>query len=446
MKSRDMTVGAPTKNILLFSIPILLGSLFQQFYNLTDTIIVGRFLGQDKLAAVGSVGSIVFLVIGITTGLTQGFGVIISQTYGSKEFDRLKHLVALAMILTVICSLMITIPTVLLCRHLLVLLHTPENILEDANTYIRILYGGILFTMAYNMASSILRAIGDSRTPLYFLIFSSFLNIGLDILLITVVQLGTAGVALATILSQGVSALLCFLYMFRNFDILRTRRQDFYLDKEYVLKLIRISIPMALNHSITAMGIMILQSGINRFGSTVVASYTAAAKVEMLASQPMMALGTAMSTYCGQNLGAGKSERIYAGIRRAVLIAAGVAGAGMLFYLTCSRFVISWFIDRPTAEIYGYALQYLSTSAWFLPSLSMIYLFRSSLIGLNNAFVPILGGAVELICRFLCITFLLQPLGYWCIRLTNPITWTATAVIFIGYYIHWKRKAYRPAS
>lgn len=441
MKSLDMTEGTPTRDIILFSIPILIGNLFQQFYSLTDTIIVGRFLGQDSLAAVGSVGSIVFLVIGFTTGLTQGFGVMISQAFGAKNNERLKHLVAMALLLTIICSAILTIPTVVFCKNLLFLLHTPENILDDANTYLKILFGGIIFTMAYNMSASILRAIGDSKTPLYFLILSSVLNIGLDIFFITVIRMGTAGVAYATVISQGISALLCFIYMFSSFDILRTRKKDYYLDANHVTQLMRISIPMALNHSVTALGIMILQSGINRFGSSVIASYTAASKVEMLASQPMLALSTTMSTYCGQNLGAGKSERIYDGIRRAVIIALGIALAGLLFYLTSARFIIGWFIDMPSEEIYTYALKYLFTSVWFLTPLSMIYLFRSSLIGLNNAFVPMLGGIMELVCRFLCITFLLKPLGYWCIRLTNPFTWLMTSIMLIIFYIRWERKS-----
>lgn len=441
MKSLDMTEGKPIRDILLFSIPILIGNVFQQLYNLTDTVIVGRFLGQDSLAAVGSVGSTVFLVIGFTTGLTQGFGVMISQAFGAKNYERLKHLVAMALLLTIICSVVLTIPTVAFCRNLLFLLHTPENIMGDANTYLKILFGGIIFTMAYNMSASILRAIGDSRTPLYFLMLSCVLNIGLDVFLITVIRMGTAGVAYATVISQGISALLCFIYMFYNFDILRTRKADYYLDTAHVAQLMRISIPMALNHSVTALGMMILQSGINQFGSSVVASYTAASKVEMFASQPMLALSTTMSTYCGQNLGAGKLERIYYGIRRAAIIAIGIAMAGLLFYVTLACSIIGWFIGTPSTEIYTYALQYLFTSVWFLTPLSMIYLFRSSLIGLNNAFVPMLGGIMELVCRFLCIAFLLKPLGYWCIRLTNPLTWLMTSIMLIIFYVRWERKS-----
>lgn len=440
MKSRDMTVGSPSKNILMFAIPVLLGNLFQQFYSLTDTIIVGRFLGENALAAVGSTGSIVFLVIGITTGLTQGFGVLISHAFGAKSTGKLKHLVALSLLLTVICSVIVTIPAVIFCRRFLLLMNTPANILEDANSYIRVLYIGILFTMAYNMSASILRAVGDSKTPLYFLIFSSFLNIFLDVLLITVIKLGTAGVAWATVISQGISALLCFSYMFRNYEILQTKKSDYYLDLHSILQLFRISIPMALNHSVTAMGIMILQSGINRFGSSIVAAYTAASKVEMLITQPMLSLAAAMSTYCGQNLGAFKMDRIYRGIRQAVWAAVSIACLGLVFYMTASRFIISCFITDPSPEIYTYALQYLLTSVWFLLPLTLIYIFRSSLIGLNNGIIPMLGGTVELICRFLCIRLLLNPLGYWCIRLTNPITWTVTAIVLICFYIRWEQK------
>ncbi len=445
MKSRDMTAGSPTKNILLFSIPVLLGNLFQQFYNLIDTIIVGRFLGEEALAAVGSTGSIIFLVIGITTGLTQGFGVMISHAFGGKKYEELKHLVALSLLLTVICSLIVSIPAVALSKQFLLLMNTPDDILEYANSYIRVLYTGIIFTMFYNMSASILRAIGDSKTPLYFLILSSVLNIVLDIVLITVIKLETAGAAYATVISQGVAALLCFIYMFRNFDILRTRKTDYFLDWRTILRLLRISIPMALNHSVTALGIMILQSSVNLFGSAVVAAYTAASKVEMLMSQAMMALSASMSTYCGQHLGAHKLDRIYKGIRYAVLMALGIAVFGILFYFTSARFIVSCFITDPSPDIYTYALQYSYTSVWFLFALALIYLFRSSLIGLNNGLTPMLGGAVELISRFVC-TRLLAPFGYWCVRLTNPLTWTVTCIILILFYIRWERNSKRKYS
>lgn len=258
--TKDMTTGSSLKIILLFSIPVLLGNLFQQFYNMVDTIIVGRYLGEDALAAVGSTGCIMFLVLGFATGIAQGFGVMISHAFGAKDFRLLKHYVALSLILTVIVSAILTIPTVAASRLFLVWMHTPDNILSMADAYIKVIFAGIILTMLYNVSAGILRGIGDSKTPLYFLIISSILNLVLDLLFIVVLKAGTAGAAYATIIAQGISAILCFIHMFRQFEILRTTKADYYLDRPGVINMLSIGIPMALNYSITAIGTMILQS------------------------------------------------------------------------------------------------------------------------------------------------------------------------------------------
>ena len=314
---KDMTIGNPMKIILLFSLPVLLGNLFQQFYNMVDTVIVGQYLGEDALAAVGSTGCLMFLVLGFANGIAQGFGVMVSHAFGAKDMKLLRHCVALSLLLTVVISIILTVPTVAFSRQLLLWLNTPENIITLANGYIRVIFAGIFATMAYNVASGILRGIGDSRTPLYFLILSSGLNIFLDIFLIVVVKLGTAGAAYATVLSQAVSAVLCFIVMFRKHDILRTTREDYYCDFHEIRRMLSVGIPMALNYSITAIGTMILQSAVNVFGSSVVAAFTAASKVSNIATQTMPTLGTAMATYCGQNLGAGKYDRIFRGMKDA---------------------------------------------------------------------------------------------------------------------------------
>lgn len=283
--TKDMTTGSPLRIILLFSIPVLLGNLFQQFYNMVDTIIVGRYLGEEALAAVGSTGCLMFLVLGFANGIAQGFGVMVSHAFGAKDFKLLRHYVALSLILTLIISLLLTIPTVTASRLLLAWMHTPENIIAMADAYIKVIFAGILLTMAYNVLSGILRGIGDSRTPLYFLILSSVLNIILDVVLIVYTGLGTAGAAYATIIAQGVSAVLCFFYMYRKYDILRTRHEDYYLDSAGVKNMLAIGVPMALNYSITAIGTMIMQSAVNVFGSSVVAAFTAASKVSNIATQ-----------------------------------------------------------------------------------------------------------------------------------------------------------------
>ena len=364
--TKDMTMGSPLRKILLFSVPVLLGNIFQQFYNMVDTIIVGQYLGEDALAAVGSTGCLMFLVLGFANGIAQGFGVMVSHAFGAKDFKLLKHYVALSLILTAIVSLLLTIPTVAASRQFLILMKTPDNILGLADSYIKVIFAGILLTMSYNVAAGILRGIGDSKTPLYFLILSSFLNIVLDLFLIVVVKLGTAGAAYATIIAQGVSALLCFIYMFRKFDILKTSREDYYLDGYGVFNMLSIGIPMALNYSITAIGTMILQGAVNIFGSSVVAAFTAASKVENLSTQTMPTLGTAIATYCGQNLGAGKYKRIYEGMRKGFFICIFISLAASAICVFGGRFIVSWFVSNPSEEIFDYAMQYLNTISFFM--------------------------------------------------------------------------------
>lgn len=442
---KDMTSGNPLKIILLFSLPVLLGNIFQQFYNMVDTIIVGQYLGEDALAAVGSTGCLMFLVLGFANGIAQGFGVMISHAFGAKDDKLLRHYVALSLMLTFIVSVLLTVPTFAASKQLLILMKTPDNILSLADRYIKIIFAGIILTMSYNVASGILRGIGDSKTPLYFLILSSFLNIVLDLFFIVVVKLGTAGAAYATIIAQGVSALLCFLYMFRKFDILKTSRQDYYLDRQGVFNMLYIGIPMALNYSITAIGTMILQGAVNIFGSSVVAAFTAASKVENLATQTMPTLGTAIATYCGQNLGAGKYERIYEGMKKGFYICFFIAAAASALCVFGGRFIVSWFVSNPSEEIFDYAMQYLNTISFCTLPLAWIFLYRNALQGLNRGLVPMLSGVVEMISRIIVIAITLKPFGYWAVRLASPITWLVTGILLIVTYFIWEHKMRSPA-
>ena len=438
--TKDMTTGNPLKIILLFSIPVLLGNLFQQFYNMVDTIIVGRYLGEEALAAVGSTGCLMFLVLGFANGIAQGFGVMVSHAFGAKDYRLLKHYVALSLILTVIVSVILTIPTVAASRQLLLWMHTPENILTMADNYIKVIFGGIIMTMFYNVLSGILRGIGDSKTPLYFLILSSILNIVLDIFLIVTVKLGTAGAAYATIIAQGISAILCFIYMFRKFEILRTSRSDYYLDMAGIKNMLSIGIPMALNYSITAIGTMITQSAVNVFGSSVVAAFTAASKVNSIATQTMPTLGTAIATYCGQNLGAGKYDRIYAGMKQGFLLCILAAIAGAAFCLAGGEFVVSWFVSNPSDEIYTYAMEYLTVASIFYLPLAMIFLYRNALQGLNRGFIPMLSGVIELGCRFGVIALMPASAGFLGVCFADPAAWVGAGIPLCITYILWKRE------
>lgn len=437
---KDMMIGNPMKIILLFSIPVLLGNLFQQFYNMVDTMIVGQYLGEDALAAVGSTGCIMFLVLGFANGIAQGFGVMVSHAFGAKDFKRLKHYVALSLMLTAIVSAVLSIITVIGSRQLLLWLNTPENIVGLADSYIRVIFGGILCTMAYNVASGILRGIGDSKTPLYFLIFSSALNIVLDIFLIVVVKMGTAGAAYATVISQGVAAVLCFIVMFRKHDILRTSREDYYWDNQGILRMLSIGIPMALNYSITAIGTMILQSAVNVFGSSTVAAFTAASKVSSIATQTFPTLGIAMATYCGQNLGAGKYKRIYQGMRQAFYLCFVAAAIAALICCCAGPFMLKWFISNPSTETMSAAMQYLYAISGFMIPLGWIFIYRNGLQGLDHGFIPMLSGVVELVSRFAVIAVAAKPCGYLGVCFADPAAWLVTGIMLLIAYLVWKRQ------
>ena len=444
--TKDMTTGNPWKIIIFFSIPVLLGNLFQQFYNMADAIIVGQFLGEDALAAVGATGSIMFLVLGFAMGIAQGFGVLISHAFGAKDEKLLKHYVATSLVLGLVISVFITILTVSQSRNLLLLMNTPENILGMANDYITIIYAGITATMAFNITSAILRGVGDSKTPLFFLLLSSALNIILDLLFIIVFHSGPEGAAYATVIAQGVSALLCFIYMFRRFDLLKIHREDFYFDWKSIGNMLGIGIPMSINYSVTAIGVMVLQSAVNVFGSSVVAAFTAASKVENLATQTMPTLGTTMSTYCGQNLGAGKYERIFDGMKKAFWIVLAISALGSLIAAGLGTFIVRWFLSDASAQVLHYATAYMNTVACFFVPLAMIFLYRNALQGLNEPLIPMLSGVFELVCRVLVVWLCLKPFGYATVCFASPAAWIGAGVPLLIAYLLWKKKIRRQIS
>lgn len=276
-------------------------------------------------------------------GIAQGFGVLISQAFGAKDMPRLRHYVGCSLVLGLAVTLILTVFTVGFSRDFLIFMNTPENILDMSNSYIQIIFAGIICTMFYNIASGILRGIGDSKTPLYFLILSSFLNIVLDLFFIITLKLGVAGAAYATVISQGISAVLCFAYMFHKFDILKITKADCRPDRRTIWQLFGDGIPMAMNYSLIAVGSMILQSAVNVFGSSVVAAFTAATKVEQISTQTMATLGSTMATFCGQNLGAGKYKRIFKGMQIALIIGVCIAGLASLICAGFGKYIVRLF-------------------------------------------------------------------------------------------------------
>lgn len=443
--TNDMTTGNPVKLILLFSIPLLIGNIFQQFYNMVDTIIVGRFIGVEALAAVGTTSSMVFLVNGFVMGLTSGFAVLISQKYGAKDEVGVKEAVASSIILSIIATILVTFISVLSAKPLLTLMNTPSNILKDASTYIIILYAGNIAIILYNMMAAILRALGDSKTPLYFLIVSSVLNIILDLVLIINFKMGVAGAAYATVISQGVSAILCVIYTYKRYKILRLKKDDFKVKKKYYRKHLKVGIPMALQFSITSIGIMTVQSAINIFGSTVIASYAASSKVLQLVMQPATTLGVTMATYCGQNIGAKRYDRIKEGVKKCVQISIITSVISAIILIFLGKYFVMMFVSNPDAEILSYAQQVLNISAIFFIPLGLIFVYRNALQGIGDSFIPMMAGVYELVARAIVAFTLPKVLEFMGICLADPVAWFA-AVIPLAYTYYKREKSFKHES
>ena len=426
--TKDMTSGNPIKLILLFSIPLLIGNIFQQFYSMVDTIIVGRFLGVQSLAAVGSTGSMSFLIIGFVSGLSSGFSVLISQRFGANDYEGLKEAVASSIILSIIMGIIITLVSVFTSKPLLHLMNSPSDIINDAYSYIVIIYAGSSATFFYNMVSSILRSLGDSKTPLYFLIIASILNIILDLVFIINFKMGVAGAAYATVFSQGVSGFLCLIYTSKKFPILKLNKNHFKSGTKYFKEHLRIGIPMALQFSIIAVGIMMLQGAINSFGSNVVAAHTAASKVEQLVMQPSVTFGLTMATYCAQNLGAWNIERIKEGVKKCTIINISIGIISGIILILFGEFFISVFVSNADKEVLDTAKLYLTTISLFLIPLSLIFVYRNALQGMGYTFIPMMVGAYELVARTVIAFTLPAFIEYLGICIASPIAWFSAAI------------------
>lgn len=430
----DMTKGNPAKLILAFTIPILIGNLFQQFYSMVDTAIVGQFVGVGALAAVGATGGVIFLVQGFVNGLTHGFSVIVSQRYGANDEVGIKKATATSIYLSAIATVVLTIICVVLAKPVLQLMNTPADILEDATSYVTIFFGGLVSIIVYNLLASLLRAFGDSKTPLYFLILASITNIILDLVLIINFKMGVAGAAIATVVSQGLSGLLCYFYMIKKFDILTLKREHFKYDPGLVKELMYVSLPMALQYAITAIGVMILQVAVNSFGSTTVAAFTAATKVEQLVVQPGIAIGMTMATYAAQNLGARRIDRVRQGARQSAWITIVTNALSSVIVIFLGGYIVQLFIPSANVEALPISMEYLKITAIFYPVLGLLFLYRFALQGLGNTVVPMFAGVMELVMRTIVAFTLPGLLGYQGVCLASPLAWIGATVWLIWSY------------
>ena len=427
---KDMTKGRPLPVILKFMLPLIIGNIFQQLYNMADTIIVGRYVGSDALAAVGSTGTIMFLIVGFSQGITAGFSVLTSQRFGAKDKDGIKSSVANGILLSIIFTIILNALSMLSMHTLLKIMNTPENIFQDAYPYIMIISAGLGATIFYNLLSSYLRAVGNSRIPLVFLVLSAALNVLRDLVLIIRFQMGVAGAGYATIFSQGISAILCLIYIYIRMPSLAPERRHWKLHGKESRYQLAMGIPMALQFAITASGTMIMQSAINLFGSAAVASFTAASKVQNLVTQGMMAMGQTMATYSGQNFGKGDIKRIRQGVKASLeaSVVYALVAAAIVCLLLKPALGLFFTGDVDMGSMLPWAKTYIYMSAIFYIPLSSIFVFRNTMQGCGYGFLPMMGGVSELLARLVVALISIAVKSYALACFCDPAAWIAAAV------------------
>lgn len=438
--TKDLTTGSPLKLIAYFAFPTYLGMLFQQFYSVVDTIIVGKLLGIGPLAGVGSTGSLNFMVLGFCMGLCSGFAIPIAQKFGAHQDAALRKFVANSAYLAVIFSAALTVPVCVFCRPILRLMNTPEDVFEYAYRYIFIIFLGIPAAFLYNLLAGILRSLGDSKTPVVFLALSSFLNIALDIITIRAFGMGVEGTAIATVASQAASGIICLVYMKKRYAILRMNAQERRPDGRCMARLCYMGIPMGLQYSVTAIGSLIIQATMNGFGSAAVAGATAAQRIHGFLACPIEALGSTMAPYTGQNMGAGKLDRITGGVRAASIM--GFVCSAVLYAVVClfGRSLVCIFLDVPDQVVIGYAAQFLQITAAGYCLLTLVNVVRFSIQGMGFSVLAIISGVMEMIARGIAGILIAPRLGFAAVALAHPLAWIFADVFLIPAFFLCRRR------
>jgi len=436
-RTKDMTVGDPKKIIISFGVPLLLGMLFQQFYNMADTFIVGRCLGVDKLAAVGSTGSINFMVLGFCMGICNGFTIPMAQCFGAKDYKNLRKYIANCVWTASAFLLVITVFVCVYCRDILELMQTPKDIIDAAYDYIFVVFLGIPVTFLYNILSGIIRAMGDSKTPLYFLGIAAGLNIVLDLVTILGLGMDVNGPAWATVVSQGVSAVLCFIYMIKKYDILKIQKDEWGFNGRFVGTLCRMGVPMGLQYSITAIGSVVIQTAVNTLGSAAVAAVTAANKVGMFVCCPFDAMGSTMATYAGQNMGAGKPDRVTKGMLSCSVMGLIYALGACVVMIFFGEQLASIFIEgKGNGDILHNAwLMNVWSSSFYFP-LALVNIIRFTIQGLGYSELAILAGVCEMIARALVGFVFVPKFGFVAVCTASPLAWIFADIFLIVAYIY----------
>ena len=439
-KTKTLTEGTPWKQILLFSIPIFWGNIFQLLYSLVDTKIVGSTLGTEALAAVGSVSTLHTLMTGFLNGLTLGFSLITAMCFGADNMKRLKKSFAMTMELGVMTTTVLVVALMLVLQPLLHLLNVPEEQFAMSYAYISVLIVGLFATVLYNLCANTLRAIGDSLTPLLFLILATVSNIGLDYLFILAFHMGVQGAAYATVLAQLISVVLCFIRIFRKFPVLHLQKSDFRPEKELIVEMYKSGLSMGLMSCLVSIGTIMLQSAINTFGTTVIVAHTAARKVFEIMSLPMSVLGSAMATYCGQNYGAKRFDRIRQGIRASLLIAAIWSVAVFIICHTVEGALIRFVASTTDAEVIYWGSMYLKVDMSFIVVCGVIVILRNSMQGFGDRVIPVFSSCIELAGKII-FAFVFAPMfAYWGIIWAEPLVWIAMVIPLIVKVVHTLKK------
>lgn len=436
-RTMDMTQGSPLKLIIYFALPIIAGNIFQQCYSLVDTLVVGRVEGVAALAAVSSSGWLDWTVLSVAIGIAQGCSIRIAQHFGAGDERALKRAVGQSILLAVATVVLLGVLSQALLYPLLRLMHSPENTIHLTAQYLRIVFGGVVLVMGFNLTSSFLRALGDSRTPLIAMIASSLCNIVLDILFVAGFGWGVRGVAIATVLSQGVSFLVCMVAIMR-LPLMHIARHDLRPDMPVIKELLKLGVPIAFQNIIISVGGMVLQTVVNSFGFIFMAGFSAASRLGGLMEMAGTAIGTAMGTFAGQNIGAGKLDRVKKGLRSAAVLAVVISFLVALCLVIFGRQLVSLFIEDDPAivdQVLAFAYQYLVVMGAGLFSLYLLFVYRSTLQGLGDTFIPMMSGFVELVMRIAAALLLPMVLGEWGVYMAEVMAWAGAAVLLIwGYY------------
>ena len=437
---KDMSNGSPSKHILGFAVPMLFGMLFQQFYNLVDTIIVGKTLGVEALAGVGATGSINFMIIGFCMGVCNGFVIPVAQCFGAKKPADLRKYVFNGYICSIVFAIVLTLASVIFCRRILIIMNTPADIIDHAYNYIVVIFIGIPTVFLYNMVSGVIRSLGDSKTPVVFLVLSSIINVVLDFFLILVCKMGVAGAGWATVTSQLISGLTCLIYMYKKYDILKGDKSERVLDRRFITNLCMNGVPMGLQYSITAIGSTILQAAVNTLGSTYVAAMTAGSKMFNFTCCPFDALGSTMATYAGQNVGAAKIKRLGQGVRSAMIIGSVYSVLSLIALYFTTDYIALLFVNASETTIIALTRQFILASACFYIPLTGVNVVRFCIQGMGFSVFAISAGILEMIGRAFAAIILIPSIGFMGACLASPIAWIAADAFLFPAFIHCAKK------